>query len=110
MRSKGEAQLSNYPDFMRVDAAAEAPDLDDHSVDCITAATAFHWFDHEKAKAEFGRILKPGGFCSLVWNLRINEASPLMGEYETLLNQCGTDYREIAAHKVQEEGIRDRKS
>jgi len=106
MRSKAEARLSSHPDFLSVDAAAEATGLDDHSVDCITAATAFHWFDKEKAKDEFGRILKPGGFCILLWNLRIHEASPLMGEYETLLNQYGTDYREIAAHKVQEEGIR----
>src|SRR5260363_202424 len=60
----------------------------------------------QKRSSQIGRILKPGGFCILLWNLRINEASPLMGEYETLLNQYGTDYREIAAHKVQEEGIR----
>src|SRR5260364_78428 len=49
MRRKFEAHLPNEPVFMSRDAAAEATGLDDHSVDCITAATAFHWFDKEKA-------------------------------------------------------------
>ncbi len=36
----------------------------------IVGAQAFHWFDREACKKEFGRILKPGGRAVLVWNNR----------------------------------------
>jgi ubiquinone/menaquinone biosynthesis C-methylase UbiE len=51
-----------------VDGSAESTTLADSSVDFITVAQAFHWFDKEKSKSEFGRILKPGGKVTLVWN------------------------------------------
>ena len=36
----------------------------------VTAGQAFHWFDREKERQEFVRILKPGGWVVLVWNDR----------------------------------------
>ncbi len=102
MREKAEQQLAAYANFMSINASAEATGLSSHSVDGITAATAFHWFDKEKAKEEFNRILKPGGLCMLIWNVRLIEASPLMGQYEALLTQYGIDYKEVDAHKVSE--------
>ncbi len=49
---------------------AEATGLPDASVDLVVAAQAFHWFDPQRALAEFHRILRPGGRVALVWNLR----------------------------------------
>ena len=40
------------------------------SLDAVTVAQAFHWFDHERAIAELARALKPGGRVGLVWNAR----------------------------------------
>jgi SAM-dependent methyltransferase len=40
---------------------AERIPLDDASVDAVTAADAFHWFDHPIALPEIRRVLRPGG-------------------------------------------------
>ena len=41
------------------------------SIDLITAAQAFHWFDIEPAKSEFLRLLRPHGQVALIWNNRV---------------------------------------
>ena len=42
----------------------------DQSLDAVTVAQAFHWFDHDRAIAELARVLRPGGRVGLVWNAR----------------------------------------
>jgi SAM-dependent methyltransferase len=56
-----------------LDGTAEAMPLQDSSVDVVTVAQAFHWFDPEPALAEIRRVLRPGGTLALVWNRRIDE-------------------------------------
>jgi ubiquinone/menaquinone biosynthesis C-methylase UbiE len=51
-------------------APAEELPVQDGSVDVVVAAQSFHWFDHERALAEFARVLRPGGHVALVWNYR----------------------------------------
>jgi len=48
---------------------AEAIPLGDGSVDAVTVADAFHWFDGPLAAAEIHRVLRPGGVCTLVWRM-----------------------------------------
>jgi ubiquinone/menaquinone biosynthesis C-methylase UbiE len=43
------------------DGYAEAIPLAGASVDAVTVADGFHWFDQARALAEIGRVLKPGG-------------------------------------------------
>lgn len=50
-------------------AGAEALPLPDASVDAVLVATAWHWFPFEEAVAEVRRVLRPGGWLGLVWNL-----------------------------------------
>ena len=50
-------------------AAADALPLADASVDAVLVATAWHWFPFEQAVAEVRRVLRPGGWLGLVWNL-----------------------------------------
>ncbi len=44
-----------------LDGLAEEIPLPDASVNVVTVADAFHWFDHPPALAEIRRILRPGG-------------------------------------------------
>ena len=50
-------------------AGVEALPLPDASVDAVLVATAWHWFPFEEAVAEVRRVLRPGGWLGLVWNL-----------------------------------------
>jgi ubiquinone/menaquinone biosynthesis C-methylase UbiE len=59
MREAGERRLGRHPRFTSVPGTAEATTLDDASVDFVTAGQAFHWFEPERARTEFSRILKP---------------------------------------------------
>lgn len=92
MRSAAERLLAGRGNFRSVDGTAEATTLADVSVDLITAAQAFHWFDRRRTRAEFGRILKPDGWVALVWNDRQLDSTPFLREYEALLQRFGTDY------------------
>jgi SAM-dependent methyltransferase len=95
MRKAGEQFLGDNSRFTSVAGTAEATTLPDHSVDVITAAQAAHWFDHERARREFVRILKRGGWTMLLWNERRTESTPFLREYEHLLLTYGTDYQEV---------------
>lgn len=95
MRRAGEEFLAAYEKFTSVNGTAEATTLPDGSVDFVTAAQAAHWFNREKARQEFIRILKPDGWCVLVWNSRQHDASGFLGDYERLLLQYGSDYQTV---------------
>lgn len=49
---------------------AEALPLADACVHAYTAAQAFHWFDPGAALDEAARVLAPGGWLFLIWNVR----------------------------------------
>lgn len=65
---------SDIGNFAAVDGSAEETKLPDKSVDFVTAAQAFHWFDRQKTRAEFQRILKTNGKVILIWNSRVPES------------------------------------
>ena len=67
-----------------LDGTAEAIPLADGSVDAVTVAQAFHWFDGEAALAEIHRVLRPGGALALVWNRRPLD-DPVHAEIERLI-------------------------
>ena len=69
MRAQLEAAL---PGVEALAGTAEAIPLPDESVDAVTAAAAFHWFDTEPALAEIHeshRVLRCS-FCAHAWELR----------------------------------------
>lgn len=100
MRQSAERLLAGFANFVSIDATAEATTLEPASVDFITAGQAFHWFDREKARREFARILKPGGWVVLIWNERRLDSTPFLRDYENLLLHYGTDYDKVRHEKV----------
>lgn len=95
MRQAGERLLAAFPKFTSIAGTAEATTLPDASVDFVTAAQAAHWFDRARARREFVRILKPGGWLVLLWNERLTDSTAFLREYEQLLLTYGTDYEDV---------------
>jgi len=103
MREMGRRELSSLHsnDFQSNDrlvwvaGTAEETTLGSASVDFVTAAQAAHWFDLPRARAEFVRILRPGGWCALIWNERDTASTGFLRDYEELLLTYSTDYKEV---------------
>lgn len=95
MRQAAERLLGQVPGFVSVDGRAEATGLPDTSVDLVTAAQAFHWFDQTAARAEFLRILRPRGIAALVWNERDDDGSAFLRDFERCLREFSLDYGEV---------------
>ena len=68
MRETADGNLSACPNLVSVAATAEDTTLKAGSIDIVTAATAFHWFNIPMVRAEFSRILKPGGWVVVIEN------------------------------------------
>jgi len=107
MRDAAEKLLSGYGNFKSIHASAEDTTLPDMSIDLITCAQAFHWFDIPKAKTEFNRILKPAGRICLMWNERILDGNPFLIEYEKLLIKYGTDYSTVRHENIDENKLQE---
>src|ERR1019366_3028893 len=95
MREMGAHQLESYCRLVSIAGTAEETLLRSASVDFVTAAQAAHWFDLPRARAEFARILRPEGWCVLIWNERRTATTPFLRDYEQLLLTYGTDYKEV---------------
>lgn len=95
MREAAENFLQKFPKFESVDGTAENTTLADDSVDFVTAAQAFHWFDPAKTHAEFSRILRAKGYVVLIWNERLLDANDFLRDYEKLLIKYGSDYEKV---------------
>jgi SAM-dependent methyltransferase len=65
MRAELTARL---PEITALAGAAERIPLPDASVDAVLVGQALHWFDHEHALPEIGRVLRPGGVLAGLWN------------------------------------------
>lgn len=66
MREACARNHAESPALRVVDGTAETTGLEDASVDMVSVGRALHWFDGDKAFAEFRRILKPGGWVAII--------------------------------------------
>jgi SAM-dependent methyltransferase len=95
MRRLAEKALQPHAACRVVDGSAEATTLPDHAVDLITVAQAIHWFDPGPTRAEFLRILKPGGWLAVLRNYgsddRLGRATDGL-----LIPENGVDFSRVA--------------
>ncbi|HEY7767740.1 class I SAM-dependent methyltransferase [Longimicrobium sp.] len=106
MRAAAEAMLGGDPRFHSVAGTAEASTLPDAAVDYAVAGQAFHWFDAPRARDEFRRIVRPGGWAVLLWNARRTDTSPFLRAYEALLHEHGTDYTSVNHENITDDTLR----
>jgi ubiquinone/menaquinone biosynthesis C-methylase UbiE len=101
MRPSVEQHLGHpAPQLEIIDATAEDTTLPAASIDLVAAGRAFHWFDKDRALAEFHRILKPTGWVVLVAVDRDRDSTdpayrPQIDAYEHLMATHGTDYTRV---------------
>jgi ubiquinone/menaquinone biosynthesis C-methylase UbiE len=107
MRAAAEHWLGDHAGFEAVDGRADATGLADASVDRVTVAQAFHWFDPRTTRREFARILRPGGRAAVWWNSRRLAGTPFLEGYEALLQRWGTDYVSVAERYADDAWMRE---
>jgi ubiquinone/menaquinone biosynthesis C-methylase UbiE len=73
------------PEAEILEGTAESIPLPDASVDVVTVAQAFHWFDAPRALAEIARVLRPGGGLAILWNER-DESTAWVAEMSRLIS------------------------
>ncbi len=104
MRNIAEQDLAIFPRFTSLATTAEKTGLPDRSVQVITVAQAFHWFNVEEVSAEFRRILMPRGKVFLIWNHRRLQGSRFCQGYEDLLLSLGEAYNLVSALDQKDKG------
>lgn len=87
MRNKAKELLSKFNSFTSISGNAENTTISGKSLDLITVAQAFHWFDKEKCVVEFKRILKDNGKVFIVWDDLINDYNGFSKEFRNVANK-----------------------
>ncbi len=88
----------------------EATGQPNAAFDAVTCFQAFHWLQHDRALAEFARVLKPAGRAALVWNVR-DESDPFTKGYGRIILAHATEpptSPALSAHGLIPEAFRAR--
>jgi len=104
MRKAAEASLLEYENFTSIDGTAEDTSLAEGSIDLVTAAQAFHWFNNAATNVEFRRILKPEGKLALIWNKR-KVSQPFQHAYDATLRDYVPEYDAVNHMNLAESDI-----
>jgi len=87
MRTIAEKKLADFDGFTSIDGVAGNTSLPAHVADFVVSAQAFQWFDQGMVKPEFKRILKPDGYCIMLWNQHPFRGSAMAKEFDHLLHE-----------------------
>jgi SAM-dependent methyltransferase len=78
------------PEAQLLAGTAEHIPLDDGSVDAVLVAQAWHWVHAERALPEVARVLVPGGWLGLLWNIR-DDSHGWVTELGRIMHRHGDD-------------------
>ena len=87
-------KLEKNKNFKAVEGTAEHTNLEEHSIDLIVVAQAFHWFDKEEFKKECKRILKPNGRVWILWN-QLDENKDIVKEQKRIDDKYTNRFQEV---------------
>ena len=65
MRRVASQALGRHKSFRAIEGSSDATTLPDDAVRLITVGRALHWFPSRSTRAEFTRILEPGGWLAI---------------------------------------------
>jgi SAM-dependent methyltransferase len=101
--SMRESLIAESPAVEVLEGSDVAIPLQDHSVEAVFAAQAFHWFDAPRALVEIHRVLTKGGGLGLIWNERdesvewVHDLGRAMHWHEEQPYEVGTDFSKAVA-------------
>ncbi len=107
MRAVCQELAARFPQLKCIDGTAEATGFPAQSVDMVTVGQAMHWFDLARTRTEFVRILRPGGWCVVVYNHRRMDSDDFHVGYERILKKFGMDYQMVQGKHLHEEKLVD---
>lgn len=104
MRKVLEKNLIKYKNFTSINGSDKNTNLNENSIDLITVAQAFHWFDIESFKKECKRILNANGKVCIIWN-KLDTTDNIVKEEKNIDYSYTNQYKEI--NNVLEDGKRE---
>jgi len=97
MRREGIAYCGKGPWLEWAAGSAEATGLPARSVDWVTMASSFHWPDTQRALTEFHRILRRGGFFTVLYNPRDLENDALQKAIDDGIKMIVPDLKRVTS-------------
>jgi SAM-dependent methyltransferase len=95
MRAACEELVERYPRLTCIDGTAEDTRLADRSADFVAVGRALHWFDQDKCRPEFARILREGGWVVLATQGPHTRTEPVIQGFQTILKEHGLDFAQL---------------
>lgn len=94
MRKVLEEKLKNNKNFTSIKGNDKNTGLGKNTIDLITVAQAFHWFNIEGFRKECIRILKPDGKVCIIWN-KLDLTDTIVKEKKEIDYKYTNQYKEI---------------
>ena len=72
--------------------SGEETGLDNGIADWLTMASSFHWTNPEKSLPEFHKVLKKGGYITLIWNPLLKKGDKIQEDVEAIIHKIVPEF------------------